>query len=320
MAEETTPAEATSVSGLGMALGGYTVLFVLKLITYFVTGVGVMYAEALHSLADMLISGFLLVAALWSRKPADQQYRFGYGRAQNVAALAAATIFISFTAVEALRESINKLFGGEASEYSNLTLAIVVTLIAIVISAFPLAKIWRGKEKGAAARAQFVESINDEVALLAALAGILLVANGVPAADGIASLVVAGVIAVNAGSLWWENAQDLMGRSPEKQVYTQIEDAARSVKGVLDLHDLRAEMLGGQVHLEMHISVARGTPIEEADRIAGQVEAQIGKHVRHAYCTIHADPAEPGKSATTQPDLVPTSRLELEKAHDRTGQ
>ncbi len=300
MAEETTPAEATSVSGLGMALGGYTVLFVLKLITYFVTGVGVMYAEALHSLADMLISGFLLVAALWSRKPADQQYRF--------------------TAVEALRESINKLFGGEASEYSNLTLAIVVTLIAIVISAFPLAKIWRGKEKGAAARAQFVESINDEVALLAALAGILLVANGVPAADGIASLVVAGVIAVNAGSLWWENAQDLMGRSPEKQVYTQIEDAARSVKGVLDLHDLRAEMLGGQVHLEMHISVARGTPIEEADRIAGQVEAQIGKHVRHAYCTIHADPAEPGKSATTQPDLVPTSRLELEKAHDRTGQ
>lgn len=63
------------------SVGSYTVLFVLKVITYFVTGVGVMYAEALHSLADMLISGFLLVAALWSRKPADQRYRFGYRRA-----------------------------------------------------------------------------------------------------------------------------------------------------------------------------------------------------------------------------------------------
>lgn len=119
--------------------------------------------------------------------------------------------------MEALRESTNKLFGGEASDYSNLTLAIVVTLIAIVISAFPLAKIWRAKEKGAAARAQLVESINDEVSLLAALAGILLVANSVFAADGIASLMAAGVIAVNASSLWRANAQDLMGRSPEEK-------------------------------------------------------------------------------------------------------
>lgn len=315
MAEEARKAEATSVAGMGLALAGYAVLFILKLITYFATGFGVMYAEALHSLADMLISGFLLVAALWSRKPADQHYRYGYGRAQNVAALAAATIFISFTALEAFREAVNRLFGGEAPDYANPSLAIGVTLIAIVISALPLAKIRRGKEKGAAARAQFVESINDEVALFAALGGIVLVANGMPIADGIASLVVAGVIAVNAGILWWENAQNLMGRSPAQDVYTRIEDAARSVKGVLGVHDLRAETLGGQVHLEMHITVSRGTPIEEADRIASQVDAEIGKLVRHAYCTIHVDPVDPARTETAGSDSVQTDSLELEKLH-----
>ena len=294
MAEETARAETTSVSGLATALGGYTVLFALKLITYLVTGIGVMYAESLHSLADMLISGFLLVAALWSRKPADQSYRYGYGRAQNVAALAAATIFISFTALEAFREAMNKLFGGEASAYSNLTLAIVVTVIAIVISAFPLVKIWWSKEKGAASRAQFIESINDEVALFAALTGILLIANGMAMADGIASLIVAGVIAVSAGNLWVENAKNLMGHSPSKEVYREIEEMARSVKGVVGVHDMRAEMIGGQVHLEMHIEVPRGTVIEEADRIAEQVEETVGKKIAHAFCTIRVDATKEG--------------------------
>ncbi len=292
MAKETIGAEKTSVSGLALALGAYTVLFTIKLITYLVTGLGVMYAETLHSVADMLISGFLLVAALWSRKPADQSYRYGYGRAQNVAALAAATIFISFTALEAFREAMNKLFGGGESEYSNLTLAIAVTLIAIVISALPLINIWQSKEKGAALKAQFTESINDEIALLAALIGIMLVGQGVAIADGLASLIVAAVIAINAGGLWWQNAQDLLGRSPENEFYHQVEATAKLVKGVVGVHDMRAELLGGQVHLEMHIEVPRGTIIEEADHIAEQVDDAVGKSIAHAFCTIHVDAAK----------------------------
>lgn len=46
LTNETTRAETTNVSGLATALGGYAVLFALKLITYFVTGIGVMYAES----------------------------------------------------------------------------------------------------------------------------------------------------------------------------------------------------------------------------------------------------------------------------------
>jgi len=33
--------------------------------------------EALHTLSDVLISGFLLVAAIWSRKEADEVHMFG---------------------------------------------------------------------------------------------------------------------------------------------------------------------------------------------------------------------------------------------------
>ena len=44
-------------------------------------------AESFHTLSDLFISGFLLIAILWSRKSADKEHMIGHGRAQNVAAL-----------------------------------------------------------------------------------------------------------------------------------------------------------------------------------------------------------------------------------------
>ena len=55
-----------------------------KLAAYYVTGVMALFAEALHTLSDIFISGFLLLAALYSRRAADERHMFGYGRAQNI--------------------------------------------------------------------------------------------------------------------------------------------------------------------------------------------------------------------------------------------
>ena len=100
--------EAGDLRGIGLALLTYLAVFALKLGAYFTTGVMVLLAEALHTLSDIFISAFLLVALLWSRRKADAIHMFGYGRAQNVAALVAATLFISFTSYK-LFEAVHPL-------------------------------------------------------------------------------------------------------------------------------------------------------------------------------------------------------------------
>src|SRR5664279_1900038 len=131
--------------GLWIALAGYTVLFAGKLAAFFLTHLGVMFAEAMHSMADMLIASFLLIAAWISSKPADEEFRFGYGRAQNIAALVAATIFISFTSFETLRESIPKLFQAPEGPHTGIPLAIGVIVVSLGISALPIMTIMRQK-------------------------------------------------------------------------------------------------------------------------------------------------------------------------------
>ncbi|MCZ7398749.1 MAG: cation diffusion facilitator family transporter [Candidatus Methanoperedens sp.] len=285
-----TPQE-NDVRSLKIVLGGYIIIFAIKLAVYYMTGVMALFAEALHTLSDIFVSGFLLIAIIWSHKGADDVHMFGYGRAQNAAALVAATLFISFTSFELYREAIPRLFEHEAVSYQNLNLAIGVLVLSMVIAAIPLINLFRQKARGAAAKAQLTELFNDEMGLIAALIGTIFIMRGQYIADPVASIIVATIIAINAVGLFRENLSYLIGRSPGKEFIINLERIARSVKGVSGVHDIRAEYIGPDtVHVGMHITVAKGTPIEEADRIAEEVDANIGKEIKHGFCVIHVDP------------------------------
>ena len=278
--------------GLKLALGLYVFVFALKIAVYLITGVLAILAEALHTLSDIFISGFLLIAAIWSRKEADEVHMFGHGRAQNVAALVAATLFISFTSYKLYEEAIPRLFKPEEVAYHNLSLAIAVVVVSMVIASIPLINLLRQRKKGAATKAQLMELFNDEAGLIAALAGTLFIMWGKPIADPIAVIVVATIIAYNAVGLFRENLSFLLGRSPGAEFMAKVESTARSVKGVMGVHDMRAEYIGPDtVHVGMHIEVSKGTPIEEADRIAEEVREKVHQVVSGRYCVIHVDAA-----------------------------
>ncbi|NJD08938.1 MAG: cation diffusion facilitator family transporter [Gemmatimonadetes bacterium] len=161
----------------------------------------------------------------------------------------------------------------------------------MLIAAIPLLTLLRQPARGAAARAQFIELINDELGLAAALLGTLFVMWGVPVADPLAAIVVATIIAINAIGLFRENLSILLGRAPEPQVMDAIRQAVLSTPGVCSLHNLRAELIGPEtVHTVLHIEVQRGLTIEAADAIATEVKARIHRLTNYGFCTIHVDP------------------------------
>ncbi len=296
--------ESEDIRGLKIALGVYLVVLAMKLGVYFMTGVMALMAEALHSLSDIFISAFLLVAALWSRKQADQVHMYGYGRAQNVAALVASVLFISFTSFRLYEEAIPRLFEAHLATYQNLPLAIGVLVVSMIISAAPLINIWRQKERGPAAKAQLMECLNDEMGLFAALAGTVLILFGLPIADPIASILVATLIALNAIGLFRENMSFLLGRAPDRQDMQKIEKETLTVPGVLEVHGLRGEYIGpDDLHIEMHIRVARGTTVEEGDMISKVVRERIKEIADPRFCVVHVDPA----LLTPLPASSPTS-------------
>jgi cation diffusion facilitator family transporter len=284
---------AGDIRGLQLALAMYVVVLAAKLGAYYVTGVIALFAEALHTLSDIFISGFLLVATLYSRRAADERHMFGYGRAQNIASLVAATLFISFTSFELYREALPRLLTPEPANYENLPIALSVILGSMVLAAVPLWTLLRQRVRGAAAKAQLIELVNDQLGLLAALAALAGIAAGFPLADPIAALVVATIIAVNAVGMFLENARFLLGRAPDAHFMAALRQAALSVPGVTGIVDVRAEFVGPQaVHAGVRLAVRPELTVAQAAGIAREVERRVHAAPHVGYCFVQMDPAE----------------------------
>ena len=280
--------------GLRLSAILYAVMFVAKLGVYFATSVMALLAEAMHTLSDVIVVGFLLLAVRWSSDAPDEEHMFGHERGQSVAALVAATLFVSFTSIRLYEESIPRLlgFGHSYTPPQRFDLAIGVLVGSMLIAALPLIQMIFHKPSGAAAKAQFLELLNDELSLVAALVGTLLTRWGYPLADPAATALVATVIAWNGIGLFRENFDMVVGRSPGPEVLAKIAQVAAAVDGVIDAHDLRAERYGhGMVRCVLHITIPRGTPIEEAHRMDQEVRNRVLQIDGVRQCHVHIDAA-----------------------------
>jgi ferrous-iron efflux pump FieF len=276
----------------------YVVVMALKLGAWWWTGVMALLAEGLHTLSDVFVSGFLLVALRWSRRKPNEMYMYGYGRAQYVGALVAAVLFVSFTAFELYREGITRLVGHEPTHPSkDVPVALGVLGASVLIGLWPLFALLKQKTRGAAARAQLLELVNDQLGLIAAMAGTALVMAGYPIADPLASLVVATIILINGLSLFRENSSYLLGRALPAAEMKQLEALILAVPGVRGVHRLRVEQLGpGSLRIDMHVEVPRGLLIEAANDIAETVTHTVAGFTSGPnFVSVHADPERPSE-------------------------
>jgi len=212
---------------------------------------------------------------------------------KHVAALISATILISFMSIETFREAIPKFFQtSEANEFQNINLALVVILVGMFVVAVPIIDIFRTTAKGASLKAQLVALLKDEFSYVVGLIAVVFVGQGYHLADPLASTIVATVIAISGLYLLKDNVHYLLGRAPSREFVEKVESTAKSVKDVLGVHDLKAEYVGPDaVHTGFHIEVAKGTPIEEADKIAKEVKERVSRETGCQHCVIHVDPA-----------------------------
>jgi len=60
--------ESSDVRNLRLAVAVYAVILAAKVAAYLASGIMALFAEALHTLSDIFVSGFLLIAAVYSRR------------------------------------------------------------------------------------------------------------------------------------------------------------------------------------------------------------------------------------------------------------
>lgn len=285
--------DRTELNSIKLTLVFYTLAMVLKLIGFFATGIMVLLADALHSVSDILVFGILLIASGWARKQADSGHLFGHERAQNAAALVAATLFIFVTSFSLLREAVPELFQPQESAFQRPGVALAVIGGAMVLQAVPIIKLFLQKERTAAGKATLLEGVNDQLSTVAALVGTLFIMSNIPIIDPASTIFVAVLIAVNGVRLFAENFSFLVGKSPGEDFMTTVRETAYSVPGVEGVHELRAEYVGpNKIHVVMHLTANPELTLKETYRIIEEVREKIHRQIslQGTYCYIQIEP------------------------------
>ncbi len=267
----------------------YLLTFGIKVLAYSISGFTAILADALHSIADITMILVLMASARFSARDADSSHPFGHDLAKNIASLVVAVAFITLIAFELAKEGIAKIIH-PTQIYGNTELALlaeVLVLLLLVISAYISAK-----REGVLNRTLLFESVNDSLSTIAAIAGVLLVWYGAVIFDGIATVLIAVLIAANSIRLVRDNARMLMGLSPPDEFYQRVERVCMNVSGVEGVHDMLGVFVGEKaIHLDLHVTVDGSMSIDEADKLSEKIVKELKERIPEIkHVTVHFCP------------------------------
>lgn len=275
-------------------------LFALKLWGFIMSGSVALFSDSMNSLLDIASSTAVLVSVRVARKAPDREHPFGHSRAEPIAGFVMAVI-ACVLAVEVLQESIMKFLAQHDHEINAWLFGIlIVAIVTKLLMAAWQHKIGR-RERSPALIASAVDSRNDVLSSIAALAGVTGAAVGFNAADEIAGLIV-GVLILSGGiKIFRENLDLLLGRAPSDQLLRYIRNAVEHVEGVEAIRFCRGHYLGNELHFEIIIACQGSLSTTESAKIADRVRLTVESIDDVGVAFIHVDTIE---SPHHYPELV----------------
>lgn len=277
-----------------------TILLLVKLVAWWQTNSVSLLASLVDSLLDMGASLTNLLVVRYATQPADDEHRFGHGKAESLAALAQA-MFISGSACFLLLNGVERFF--RPQELVSPELGVWVSGFAIILTS-GLVLFQKQVVRKTGSQAIAADSLHYQTDLfmnIAIMIALVLSWYGFKQADAVFAVGIGLFILYSAFQMAQEAVQSLLDRQlPEEEVQA-IHLACVSVEGVLGAHDLRTRMSGPVRFIQVHIELDDHLPLVEAHKISDEVESKLDTLFPHSDVLIHQDPISVVPDAKYQP-------------------
>ena len=282
-------ADARGRRALWISLLVLAVTALLQAVVVVFTGSVALLGDTLHNVADALNAVPLLLAFWLARRPANDRFTYGYGRAEDLAGLFVVAM-IALSSILAGWEAIRRLLHPQdvTHVWAVAAAGVIGFLGNEVVAQY---RIRVGRQIGSAALvADGLHARTDGFTSLAVVAGAAGVAVGLPWADPVIGLLIAiAILGVLRTALTQVGARLMDAVTPDL-VHTARE-AVRTVDGVLNVRSLRLRWIGHTLHADGDITVAADLPVAVGHDIAHHAEEHLLDALpRLAAAVIHVSP------------------------------
>ena len=268
---------------------GLFMLFI-KALAFVVTNSIAMLASMADSALDVFGSFINLLAVRQALTPADREHRFGHGKAEPLAGLAQGA-FISGSAIFLVVQGVQRLIDPRPIEHGALGLAVMVVSIVAALALVMLQRHVVRRTGSIAINADFMHYLADIVINAGVVVAILLATRlGMPLADPVVGILVAGVLAFGVVRIVRQSYDQLMDRELPNADRDRIKAIVMRHPAVFDMHDLRTRAAGARTFIQVHIELDPTLSLFRAHSISDEVEAEIRAAFPLAEIIIHQDP------------------------------
>lgn len=265
-------------------------LIVLKSYAALQTSSMAMLGSLADSGLDLIASLIILAGVRIAAAPADQEHRFGHGKAEALASLIQ-VILISLSAIFIGVRSVQRLLSG--AQTSDAELGIGVSVIAMVLT-FALISYQRHVVKRTGSVAIGTDKLHYSSDLM--LNGSVVIALGL---DQYAQLTGADAVFGSLIALWllwgaWKASSgalnQLMDREWPDDLRERFLAATKEYPALAGLHDLRTRSSGTHYFAQFHVWVPADWTVQQAHDRLDSVEEELQQRFPGTEILIHVDP------------------------------
>lgn len=274
-------------------------------------------STGIESTGDVVAAVVTFFAVRLGARPADESHPFGHRRAENLSALAEASILLGGGLIVVI-EAVQRLIGhGSSLSARWYVFAVIGVAIVVNVSRALIARRSGRRYGSAALRSNSFHFAGDVGGSIAVLVGLIAVRAGFRDGDPIAALIVAAFIFTAASRLIFENAQVLMDTAPAR-AQAVARDAIGALGPDVELDRLRLRESGGRYFADVVVAIAPGQAVVEAHAVADEVEDAIEQVLPNSDVVVHVEPRRRGLTLRDRVLAIALSEPAVSEAHDIT--
>jgi cation diffusion facilitator family transporter len=244
-----------------------------KMIYGYISGSTSMTADGFHSLSDGTSNIIGLIGIRFCSRPKDEDHPYGHKKYETLFALGIAAMLL-VVAFNIGKGGVGRIINPIVPQVDFISFAVMVitTMVNITVMIYEYR---RGKQLQS--DILVVDSMHtraDIFTSVSVIAALVFVKLGLPIADPVITLVIAGFIAYSAFTIIREEAGilcDAIAITDTKK----IEAAVLRIKGVKSCHKIRSRGRLDDVHLDLHIQIDADMTMRDSHLLNHAIQKEI---------------------------------------------
>ena len=254
------------------------------------TGSVAMLGGLADTTLDFIASLVTFFGVRWAAMPADEEHRYGHGKAEALAALVQ-VILIAFSALGIAWRAFDRLTSGRPTEGLQLGIGVSVIAMAATFGLLAYQRYVIKKTGSVAIQTDHIHYQSDLLLNLSVIAALILDQMlGWRLADPLFGFAIAGWLLYGAWSVASHSVDQLMDREWPDEERDAFLAAAAEYHELNGLHDLRTRTSGAHRFVQFHVWVPADWTVREAHQRMDAVEEKLQHRFPGCEIIIHLDP------------------------------